>query len=132
MPMANVPATRALISAKAMMIRWARLCLNSIAAFGQAIADAMYGMQQGLFEGLVDHLAQLVDVTAQAVAVRAIVAPQGFLEDFATQHMGAFLHQHRQQLQTHRVELEQAPFASHFQGIEVVAQVTDLQGPSPT
>jgi hypothetical protein len=63
------PATNALINAKAMMIRWARLCLNSIAALGEAIADAMDGMQQRFVERFVDHLAQLVDVAAQAVAV---------------------------------------------------------------
>src|SRR5213079_1849974 len=73
MPMANDPATSALINAKAMMIRCARLCLNSIATLGQAIPDTVHGLQQRLGERLVDHLAQLVNVAAQAVAVRAVI-----------------------------------------------------------
>ena len=57
----------------------------------------MHGLQQRFIERFVDHLAQLVDVAAQAVAVRAIVAPQGFFQNFAAQHVRAFLHQHSQQ-----------------------------------
>src|SRR5690606_25946926 len=111
MPKAKAPATSALIRAKAMMMRWARLCLNSIAALGEAIADAMDGMQQRFFERFVDHLAQLVHMAAQAVAVRAVVAPQGFFQHFTAQDVRAFLHQHRQQLEADRVELEQPALA---------------------
>ncbi|MNP33107.1 hypothetical protein D3C76_1263250 [compost metagenome] len=69
-----------------------------------------------------------MNVAAQAVAVRAIITPQGLFEHFAAQHVGALLHQHRQQLQADRVELEQLPFAADFQGVEVIHQVADLQG----
>ncbi|MNG32947.1 hypothetical protein D3C84_1190800 [compost metagenome] len=54
----------------------------------------MQGMQQRLAERLVDHLAQLMDMTAQAVAVGAVIAPEGFFQDFAAHQMRAFLHQH--------------------------------------
>ncbi|MNC30387.1 hypothetical protein D3C75_786700 [compost metagenome] len=70
-------------------------------------------------------------MTAQAVAVRAVVAPERFFKNFTAQHMRAFLHQHGQQLQADRVEFQQPAFASDFQGVEVVAQVADLQGPPP-
>ena len=72
-----------------------------------------------------------MNVAAQAVAVRAVVAPQGFFENFPAQNMRAFLHQHGEQFQAHGVELEQAPFAGDFQRIEVVVQVTHLQGTTP-
>ena len=88
----------------------------------------MHGVQQWLGEWLVDHLAQLVNMAAQAVAVGAVIAPQRFFENFPTQHMRAFLHQHREQLEADRVELEQLAFTGHFQGVEVVAQIGDLQG----
>ena len=45
MPTAKAPATNALIKAKAMMIRWARLCLNSITTLGQAITHTVHGLQ---------------------------------------------------------------------------------------
>ncbi|MNG14971.1 hypothetical protein D3C84_987660 [compost metagenome] len=46
--------------------------------------------------------------------------------------MRAFLHQYRQQLEAYGVELEQFAFTRHFQGIEVVAQIADLQGSAAT
>jgi len=58
-----------------MMIRWARLCLNSITTLGQAVTHTVYRLQQWLGERFIDHLAQLVDVTAQAVTVGAIIPP---------------------------------------------------------
>ncbi|MOA69987.1 hypothetical protein D3C78_1985350 [compost metagenome] len=51
-------------------------------------------MQQRLGEGFVDHLAQLVDMAAQAVAVGAVVAPQGLFQGLATHQVGTLLHQH--------------------------------------
>ncbi|MNN97989.1 hypothetical protein D3C81_2172710 [compost metagenome] len=41
--------------------------------------------------------------------------------------MGTFLHQHGEQLETDRVELERLARAVDFQGVEVVAEVGHLQ-----
>ncbi|MNG07588.1 hypothetical protein D3C84_908980 [compost metagenome] len=70
-------------------------------------------------------------MAAQAVAVRTVVPPQRLFKNFTTQHMRAFLHQHGQQFQADRVEFQQSAFAGDFQGVEVIAQVADLQGASP-
>ncbi|MNH20796.1 hypothetical protein D3C79_805830 [compost metagenome] len=70
-------------------------------------------------------------MAAQAVAVGAIITPQRLFQYLAAQHVGAFLHQHREQLEADRVELEQAPLASDFEGVQVVTQVGNLQGTSP-
>ncbi|MNH06809.1 hypothetical protein D3C79_661880 [compost metagenome] len=92
----------------------------------------MDGVQQRLFERFVDHLTQLMHMAAQAVAVGAVVAPQGFFQYLATQHMRAFLHQHGEQLEADRVELEQTALAGHLQGVEVVVEVGDLQRTAPS
>src|SRR5436190_19935360 len=42
---------------------------------GDTVADAVAGLDQRLFEGLVDRGAQAVDVHAQAVRVRQFLAP---------------------------------------------------------
>jgi len=67
-------------------------------------------------------------MAAQAVAVRAVIAPQRLFKHFPTQYVGTLLHQDREQLQADRVEFEQAPFAGNFQGIEVVIKIGHLQG----
>ena len=66
----------------------------------------MQCMQQRRCKGLVDDLPQLVDVTAQAVAVWTIVAPECFLKRFPANDGGTFLHQNGQQFHCQRIEFE--------------------------
>src|SRR5581483_9569764 len=71
-----------------------------------AVTDAVPGVDQGLFERLVDRSTQAVDVYAQAVAVGQLLAPHLLLQVLPGDHRGARLHQRLQQLQADRIELD--------------------------
>jgi hypothetical protein len=130
MPKAKAPATSALINAKAMMMRWARLCLNSIAALGEAIADAMDGMQQRFFKRFVDHLAQLMHMAAQAVAVGQSSPHRASSSTSRRSTCGLFCISTASSLRPTGLSLSRRP-GGYFEGVEVVAQVGHLQGTAP-
>src|SRR5690606_25861943 len=122
----NRPLTTMVISTKASRMRRANGCLACMLLLREAIAHAMHRLHKRASERLVEHLAQLMNMAAQAVAVRAVIAPQGFFQYLTANHRRAFLHQNRQQFERQRFEPEQLAGASDLQGIEVVAQVADL------
>src|SRR5690606_13503485 len=61
--------------------------------FRDAVADAMAGLDQRGVERLVDHLAQAVDVHAQAVRIGQFFAPDPGFQFLARDHRRAGLHQ---------------------------------------
>ena len=69
-----------------------------------------------------------MDVAAQAVAVRAIVPPDGLLQRIAAHHIGTALHEDFEDFQAQRIEFEMPPAAADLEGIEVVGEIADLQG----
>jgi hypothetical protein len=93
----------------------------------QAVADAMYGVQQGCRKRLVDRLAQEMNVTAQAVTTGQVLTPQKLLQGVSLDHMGTSLHQFFQQLEADRAELEGFPLAGDFQAVHIIDQVPDLE-----
>src|SRR3990167_933758 len=123
----NTPLTRMVIRTNAIRIRRAKGCLDGIGRLRQAIADAMQGMQQRCGEGFIQHLTQLMDMAAQAVAVRAVIAPERFFQRFAADYGGALLHQHSQEFQPDGVELERLAGATDVQGIEGLKEIAHLQ-----
>ena len=83
----------------------------------------------GGVEWLVDHRAQAVDVHAQRIRIRQLLAPHAGFEFLARDHRGRRLHQRLQDLQAGRIELQQLAIATHFERVEVVLEVGDGQHP---
>ena len=82
---------------------------------------------QRRIERLVDHRAQAVDVHAQRIRIRQLLAPDAGLEFLARHHRRRGFHQRLQDLQRGRVELQQLALAPHFERVEVVFEVGDVQ-----
>ncbi|EEF93699.1 hypothetical protein CATMIT_01668, partial [Catenibacterium mitsuokai DSM 15897] len=104
---------------------------HASAVFGgrDAVADAVAGLDQRRVERLVDHRAQAVDVHAQAVGIRQLLAPHPRLQLLPGDHRRRGFHQRLQDLQRGRVELQQLALAAHLERVEVVFQVGGVEHP---
>src|SRR4051812_38792155 len=92
-----------------------------------AISDTVTRVNQRLLERFVDGRTQPVDVYAQGVRIRQLLAPHALLEILPRHHGRAGLHQRLQQLQADRVELDGLALAAHGERIEVVSQPAHLE-----
>src|SRR3546814_13818512 len=90
---------------------------------GDAVSDAVAGLDQQDGEWFVDHRAQAVDVHAQRVGVGKLLAPDAGLKLLPGHHRGGGFHQRLQDLQRRGVELQQLAAAAHLQGVEVVLEI---------
>src|SRR5512145_663472 len=90
---AKRPLTTPVSKTNERMMRCDRGDLNFIRVHLEAIANAVNRMDQGRVKGLIDDLAQKMDMAAKTIALGGIFTPQKILEAFATDHIRAALHQ---------------------------------------
>ena len=94
----------------------------------ELVADPGDGLQHRRGEGLVDGLAQRMNVRAQGIAVGAVVAPDGLLERLARDDARGRAQEGAQQGVAGAGERHGHAGARRFLGVGVVAQLAEAHG----